>query len=342
METTLLSYEGKLTREDLALVPTPAGTATHKPIPHGEVISALVETLGFRHISVIKDEYAVSKDGMKMFGVMELGMQFHGCRFAIGIRNSHDKTFRLAMTVGYRVFVCENLMFNGDYTPVLAKHSKNFSIQNALSIGADAMQRNYGPLVEQVQLWQESQLSEIDAKMLIYEAFITGALEVPRHLARPVHEEKTMRHTKLVFALFGLATLLVAADPFAGTWKADPAKAKYKTVAPPKEQTVTIAESGSDLDITIKGTAADGSAISSHYTVPAAGGQGKIIESPYEAVSGKRMGEKQREVRYSKGGKVALTVHSRVSSDGKALTTTVKGTDLQGKPVDGTNVYDKQ
>src|SRR5713101_4472243 len=188
METTLLSYEGKLTREELALVPTPAGTATHKPIPHGEVIRALVETLGFRHISVIKDEYAVSKDGMKMFGVMELGMQFHGCRFALGILNSHDKTFRLAMTVGYRVFVCENLMFNGDYTPVLAKHSKHFSIQNALSIGVDAMQRNYGPLVEQVQLWQESQLSEVAAKMLIYEAFITGALEVPRHLARPVHE----------------------------------------------------------------------------------------------------------------------------------------------------------
>ena len=54
------------------------------------------------------------------------------------------------------------------------------------------------------------------------------------------------------------------------------------------------------------------------------------------------MGEKQREVRYSKGGKVALTVHSRVSADGKTLTTTVKGTDMQGKPVDGSNVYEKQ
>ena len=54
------------------------------------------------------------------------------------------------------------------------------------------------------------------------------------------------------------------------------------------------------------------------------------------------MGEKQREVRYSIGGKVVLTVRSRVSADGKTLSTTVKGTDLQSKPVDGTNIYEKQ
>jgi hypothetical protein len=37
-ESTLIGYEGKLTREELALVPTPPATATHKPIPHIEVI----------------------------------------------------------------------------------------------------------------------------------------------------------------------------------------------------------------------------------------------------------------------------------------------------------------
>jgi hypothetical protein len=32
---------------------------------------------------------------------------------------------------------------HGDFQPVLAKHSKHFSLQNALSIGVDEMQRNY-------------------------------------------------------------------------------------------------------------------------------------------------------------------------------------------------------
>src|SRR5262245_41817824 len=64
-DATLLSYEGKLTRDQLALVPTPVGTQTHRPIPHIDVVQALIETLGFRHIGVVREEYAVSRDGMR-------------------------------------------------------------------------------------------------------------------------------------------------------------------------------------------------------------------------------------------------------------------------------------
>jgi hypothetical protein len=186
--STLLSSGGKLAREQLALVTTPPATATHRPIPHLEVVSALVETLGFRHIGVVRDEYAVSKDGMKLFGVLDLDTAMHGCRFSIGIRNSHDKSMRLAMTVGYRVFVCENMAFSGDFQPVLAKHSKNFSLQNAVSIGVDQMQRNFDGMRQQVEGWKQSQLSDAAAKLVIYRAFIESDLEVPKHLARPVHD----------------------------------------------------------------------------------------------------------------------------------------------------------
>ena len=186
--STLLSYGDRLSREQLALVPTPPGTTTHRPVPHAEVVGALVETLGFRHIGVVQDEYAVSKDGMKMFGVLDLDSGMHGCRFSIGVRNSHDKSMRLAMTVGYRVFVCENMAFSGDFQPVLAKHSKNFSLQNALSIGVDQMQRNFDGMRVQVEGWRQSQLSDVAAKLIIYRAFVESDLEVPRHLARPVHD----------------------------------------------------------------------------------------------------------------------------------------------------------
>ena len=116
---TLCSYGTKLTREELARVATPAATATHKPIPHIAVVDKLIEALGFRQIGVVREEYAVSSDGMRMFGVMDLSSGFDGCRFAIGLRNSHDKSFRLSCTVGLRVFVCENLAFHGEYAPVM-------------------------------------------------------------------------------------------------------------------------------------------------------------------------------------------------------------------------------
>ena len=187
--STLLSYGGKLTREQLALVVNsalePRLTGRFRML---EVIEALTETLGFRHIGVVQEEYAVSKDGMKMFGALDLDTGMHGCRFSIGIRNAHDKSMRLAMTVGYRVFVCENMAFSGDFQPVLAKHSKNFSLTSALSIGVDEMQRNFDGMRMQVEAWRGSQLADVTAKLIIYRAFVEADLEVPRHLARPVHD----------------------------------------------------------------------------------------------------------------------------------------------------------
>jgi hypothetical protein len=148
----------------------------------------LVETLSHRHIGVVGDEFAVSSDGMEMFGVLDLEAGFEGCRFAIGIRNANNKRFRLACTVGLRVFVCYNLAFRGDYTPVLAKHSKHFSLDDALSIGVDRMQRNFEPMRQQVERWRAQQLSGEVARLTMYRAFIEGELEVPKHLARRVHD----------------------------------------------------------------------------------------------------------------------------------------------------------
>ena len=90
----------KLGRNELRFIPTPAGTITHRPVAHFSIIEVLLETLAFRHISVVRDEYAVSPDGMKMFGALDIETTFEGCRFSIGVRNSNDKSMRLAMTVG--------------------------------------------------------------------------------------------------------------------------------------------------------------------------------------------------------------------------------------------------
>jgi hypothetical protein len=169
-------------------VPTPEGTESHHPLPHHQIVHALIETLAFRHISVHRDEYAVSEDGMKMFGVLDLETAFEGCRFSIGVRNSNDKTMRLAMTVGYRVFVCDNMAFHGDFTPVLAKHTKKFSLVDSISVGVDRMQRNFEPMRRQIDIWKHSLLSHEEAKLTIYRAFVEGELEAPKHLARRVHD----------------------------------------------------------------------------------------------------------------------------------------------------------
>ena len=36
--------------------------------------------------------------------------------------------------------------------------------------------------------WQRSELTDVTAKVVIYEAFVEGKLEAPKHLARTVHD----------------------------------------------------------------------------------------------------------------------------------------------------------
>ena len=80
---------------------------------------------------------------MKLFGVMELESGFDDARFALGIRNANDRSMRLSMTVGYRVFVRDNMAFWGDFTPVLHKHTKNFNLIDAIDVGLGRMRRNF-------------------------------------------------------------------------------------------------------------------------------------------------------------------------------------------------------
>ncbi|HEX4783857.1 MAG TPA: hypothetical protein VH350_05910 [Candidatus Sulfotelmatobacter sp.] len=70
----------------------------------------------------------------------------------------------------------------------MAKHSKRFSLEDALSIGVDRMQWNFDPMRQQVERWRAQQLSAEAAKLTIYRAFIEGDPDVPKHLARRVHE----------------------------------------------------------------------------------------------------------------------------------------------------------
>ena len=177
----------KIGRTELAQIAIPEATRTHQPVPHHEIVEALVETLSFRHIGVVNEEYAVSSDGMKMFGVVDLETQMDGCRFSIGIRNSHDKSLRLGLTAGLRVFVCSNMAFSGDFTPVLAKHSKSFNLVDTLSVGVDRIQRNFAPMQHQVECWRQTQITDSQAKLVLYSAFVEGKLGAPKSLLSEVH-----------------------------------------------------------------------------------------------------------------------------------------------------------
>jgi hypothetical protein len=184
---TLMAHAGasKITRQELALIPAVEETDTFKPIAHSLLIDQLEEALSFRHIQIVRDEYAVSKDGMRLFGLLELNAEYEDLRFAIGLRNANDKSMRLGMVAGYRVFVCDNMALNGDFKPLLAKHTKNFDLVESLSTGVDRIQRGWQPLREAVQFKRLHELHDDTARLLIYKAFMENRFPVT--LMKSVH-----------------------------------------------------------------------------------------------------------------------------------------------------------
>jgi hypothetical protein len=108
------------------------------------------------------------------------------------------------------------LAFHGDFTPVLAKHSKNFSLSDSITLGVDRMQRNFAPMQEQVEAWRGSQISDDAAKLIIYRAFIEADLDVPRHLARSVHKN----YFTPQFDEFAERTMFSLSNAFTSAFKA--------------------------------------------------------------------------------------------------------------------------
>lgn len=180
-ETTLIN------RSALKHLPVPEATTTFQPIPHYLLVEQIHESLSYRRLSVVREEYAVSPDGMKLFGLIELNVEYSGVRFAIGLRNANDKSMRIGLVAGYRVMVCENKMLTGDFNPLLAKHSKNFNLIDALSVAVDRIQRNIGKVEESIEYKKKYYLDEETARNMIYRAFLVD--KFPMSLMRSLHQE---------------------------------------------------------------------------------------------------------------------------------------------------------
>src|SRR6266516_2098200 len=92
---------------------------------------------------------------------------------------------RLALVIGYRVTVCDNMMFKGDFAPIFHKHTSRLDLTDLLSVGVDKMQRNFEPLKQQINEWQMREISADQAKLVIYRAFVEERF--PSKLLTPVH-----------------------------------------------------------------------------------------------------------------------------------------------------------
>lgn len=204
MDGLMLHAGAKLVgRQNLRDIHTPDATDTHKPIPHHVLVETIAESLSYRKLEITRDEYAVSPDGMRVFGFIEVNIEHNGIRLALVFRNSHDKSFSLGLIAGYRTFCCDNLAFHGQFVAIAKKHTKNVDLQEVVGIGVDKVQRHFQRVIADIDVWRRFELSDQRAKSIICDAFIGRGIDAPQHLGKdvlrhylvpphPEFEERTM------------------------------------------------------------------------------------------------------------------------------------------------------
>jgi len=147
----------------------------------------------------------------------------------------------------------------------------------------------------------------------------------------------------LLLCCFALSVAASPADPHVGTWKLNVAKSKYSPGPAPKEVTMKIEAKGAGIHLTQTGIDAAGKPIKIEFSANYDGKDNPTTGvANTDTIAVKRVDANTTESTLKKGGKVVMTVISVVSKDGKTRTSTFKGTDAAGKPVNNVAVYDKQ
>jgi len=121
--TMIMHCGGKLvSRDEIDSAPLPESTHTWTPVPHGDVIRMVEDSIQGGGLEITDSQFALARSGQRMFGTITLA---GGTDYAtvIGVRNSHDKSFPVSFCLGSRVFVCDNLAFSSEVV-VKTKHSR--------------------------------------------------------------------------------------------------------------------------------------------------------------------------------------------------------------------------
>lgn len=182
MSNATLIGSNKVSEAEVLKVQAVPFTRSFSPIHHSQVIGAIRTGISAVGLEVVRAEYVLANNGMKMFSVWDLSSGNDELCWSMGIRNSMDKSMALGITAGTRVFVCENLSFDGDYVQ-LRRHTKGLTLDELEFMAYRAIRCLVGRLTT-FQKWHEGlkryALSEQQAKILLVEMMTQSVFPVSK------------------------------------------------------------------------------------------------------------------------------------------------------------------
>jgi len=177
-----------VTRAELRALPPVEGTDTFKPVAHIELIETLEKALNRRNINIEHELFAIRADGSRLFGTLDLNLNgIVGSCASLGIRTANDKSMSIQMIAGMRIFVCDNMCFNGDMVCVKRRHTSGLDLIEELDAAVIKYEQHYVNLKLEVDNLKNRQLTDAEAKVMIYDVFAREAM--PMRFFRAVGSE---------------------------------------------------------------------------------------------------------------------------------------------------------
>ena len=193
---TLMRSKGTriVTPAELEVLPAPMPRGPrHRPIPHFDVVSALREEADRRSLTIVREEWALAKNDLRLFGVMEFDRSDDigdGIvnRWSMGIRNSHDNSLALHGVAGTRTLVCDNLALSGEKFVLARKNTLHVRIVSLIKNAYDRYLLERERMSEGWRALAAASLTDEAAKAIILDAFTKHNVAAVKYLP-PVVEE---------------------------------------------------------------------------------------------------------------------------------------------------------
>jgi hypothetical protein len=105
-------------RDELTGLICPPATQSHVPIAHDKAVSMVEDGLSLWGMGIESQRHELTHEGNRLFSVFNLlrESQDGDFRFAVGMRNAHDKSAAYGVCSGTSVMVCSNMQFGGTIT----------------------------------------------------------------------------------------------------------------------------------------------------------------------------------------------------------------------------------
>lgn len=196
MENTavLMSHTGDtslVTREQLAQLPDVQEyvTDSFKPVRHIELVNSLSNVLDSRGLAIKREQFALRHDGSRLFATFDLSLNGvpDSCA-SLGLRTANDKTMSIQIIAGMRIFVCDNMAFNGDLVALKRKHTSGLQLDDELNAGVERYLEHYNHLTAGVKMLAGKSITDDQAKAMIYD-MVFAFRALPVRLAENVGQE---------------------------------------------------------------------------------------------------------------------------------------------------------